>query len=91
MNIILTKDSRKFIEKLGEKNARQIAIKIKELSSFGHLNDSKPLKGSKENYYRTDVGEFRIIYRHQEEDLEILLVGKRNDNEVYNLFKRKTK
>jgi mRNA interferase RelE/StbE len=41
-------------------------------------------------FYRVDSGEYRIIYRFTpEEDLvEIILVGKRNDDEVYEQFKR---
>ncbi len=89
MKIILSKDSVKFIKKLQDKQARQIAIKIKELGSVGHTHDSKLLKGYKEHYHRVDVGEFRIIYQHDGDNVLIILVGKRNDDEVYNLLKRK--
>jgi mRNA interferase RelE/StbE len=51
--------------------------------------DSKELTGYS-NYYRVDSGEYRIIYRfNASEDLvEIILVGKRNDDEVYKQLKR---
>ena len=91
MDIILSKDSKKFIEKLTAKHAKQIVIKIKELGFTPYPNDSKKLKGIQTEYYRVDVGEFRIIYEIKEENILILLVGKRNDNEVYNRFKRKIK
>ena len=93
MGIILSRDAQKFIAKLESKQAKQVALKIKELERLGHLNDSKKLKGSIENvdYYRVDIGEFRVIYRLEHEDIYILLVGKRNDDEVYKLFKRKMK
>lgn len=91
MDIILSKDSKKFIEKLATKQAKQIVIKIKELADIPYPNDSKKLKGVQPEYYRVDVGEFRIIYEIKEENILILLVGKRNDNEVYNQFKRKIK
>lgn len=91
MDIILSKDSKKFIEKLAAKQAKQIVIEIKELGFTPYPNDSKKLKGIQTEYYRVDVGEFRIIYEIKEENILILLVGKRNDNEVYNQFKRKIK
>lgn len=89
MNLILSRDSKKFIEKLEAKQARQIVIKIKSLEFDAYPSDSKKLKGTKSEYYRVDMGEFRIIYEVTNDDILILLVGKRNDNEVYNKFKRK--
>ncbi len=86
MDLVISKTAKKFIEKAVEKHAKQIAIKIKELTINGHLNDSKKLKGS--NYYRIDSGEYRIIYQHHENSLVVVLIGKRNDDEIYNLFKR---
>ncbi|WP_419234837.1 hypothetical protein [Rickettsia endosymbiont of Nabis limbatus] len=44
-----------------------------------------------EQYYRVDVGEFRIIYQKDKINTYIFLVEKRNDREVYRLFKRKIK
>ncbi len=92
MEIILSKQSQKFIQKLDTKHARQIVFKINDLSVIGHSNDTIKLRGSTiTQYYRVDIGEFRIIYRHENMKLIIELVGKRNDDEVYNLFKRKPK
>lgn len=92
MDVILSKGSQKFIQKLQSKYAKQIATKIKELAVLGHCHDSKKLKCDIcSSYYRIDVGEYRIIYQHEGKDLNIILVGKRNDDEVYNLFKRKKK
>ena len=44
-------------------------------------HDSKELKG--QPYRRTDIGEYRIIYRVVENVLKIALVGKLNDSAVY--------
>ena len=74
MDIILSKDSKKFIEKLTAKQAKQIVIKIKELTLTPYPNDSKKLKGVQTEYYRVDVGEFRIIYEIKEENILVLLV-----------------
>jgi mRNA interferase RelE/StbE len=49
-------------------------------------HDSKELKG--QPYRRTDIGEYRIIYRVEENVLKIALVGKRNDSAVYKKLAR---
>jgi mRNA interferase RelE/StbE len=41
------------------------------------------------SYYRADVGEYRIVYQVEEQTLEILLIEKRNDDEIYKQLKRK--
>lgn len=90
MDLILSKDAEKFISKLASKQSKQIVIKIMELRNSGITHDSIKLKGSYDAiYYRADVGEFRIIYQIEEDSLQILCVGKRNDDEIYNRFKRK--
>jgi len=43
--------------------------------------DSKELKGHP--YRGADIGEYRIIYRVEEDVLKIALVGKRNDSAAY--------
>ena len=89
MQVKLSKHSIKFLKNLTTaKFERQIAIKIKQLAIHGHLGDSKPLRGNLVPYYRTDVGEFRIIYKIENDDLLIDLIGKRNDGEVYKLMER---
>lgn len=51
--------------------------------------DSKALIGYP-GYYRVNSGEYRIVYRFNiDEDLvEVILVGKRNDDEVYKKLER---
>ncbi len=51
--------------------------------------DYKKLTGYP-GYYRVDSGEYRIVYRLDiDADLvEVILVGKRNDDEVYKQLKR---
>ena len=44
-------------------------------------HDSKKLKGS--SYRGTDMGEYRIIYRVEDDVLKVAIVGKRNDSAVY--------
>jgi len=78
-----------FLKGLQPKIAAQIAKKALSLNVNPLPNDSKQLKGYP-GYYRVDCGEYRIIYRYQpEEDLvEVILVGKRNDDDVYKKLKR---
>jgi mRNA interferase RelE/StbE len=48
--------------------------------------DSKQVIGHP--YRRADVGEYRVIYSHNEDRVRIVLIGKRNDDEVYRDLKR---
>ena len=92
MEIVLSKHSQKFLARLDKKFARQIVLKIEDLSITGHCHDTSKLKcTSPFPHYRVDIGEFRIIYRHETKKLIIELIGKRNDNEIYDLFKRMPK
>jgi mRNA interferase RelE/StbE len=78
-----------FLKGLQPKIAAQIAKKVLELNVDPLPNDSKQLIGYP-GYYRVDSGEYRIIYNfNPKEDLvEIILVGKRNDDEVYKKLER---
>lgn len=78
-----------FLKGLQPKIAAQIAKKVLALNVEPRPIDSKELTGYT-GYYRVDSGEYRIVYRFRpEEDLvEIILVGKRNDDEVYKQLKR---
>lgn len=78
-----------FLKGLQPKIAAQIAKKVLALNVDPLPNDSKQLIGYP-GYYRVDSGEYRIVYSfNPEEDLvEIILVGKRNDDEVYKKLER---
>ena len=78
-----------FLRGLAPKISNQIAKKVLALNIDPRPADSEQLKGYS-NFYRVDSGEDRIIYRFTpaEDLVEILLVGKRNDDEVYEQFKR---
>ena len=78
-----------FLQGLQPKIAVQITKKVLALNLDPRPVDSKELVGYS-GIYRVDSGEYRIVYRFDPEiDLvEILLVGKRNDDEVYKQLKR---
>lgn len=78
-----------FIKGLQPKIAAQISKKVLMLNLDPLPADSKALKGY-EGYYRVDSGEYRIVYRFDpgEDLVEVILVGKRNDDEVYKQLSR---
>ena len=86
LDIRISRLSQKFIVKLALKHINQIKTKLHELRQDPYPHDSKQLIGF--DYYRADVGEYRIIYKTEENVLFIILVGKRNDDEVYKKLKR---
>ena len=77
----------KFLKRLPKKQKKQIVQKVLSLTIHPTPNDSKILKGFP-GYLRVDVGEYRVIYRFSQVLLTIVIVGKRNDDEVYRKFKR---
>ena len=89
LKINLSRQATKRLKKLPDKHAKQVATKITELRTNPYPQDSLKLKGY--SYHRADIGEYRIVYRVEEQTLEILLIDKRNDglfwflcgNEVY--------
>ncbi|MCC8407233.1 MAG: type II toxin-antitoxin system RelE/ParE family toxin [Rickettsia endosymbiont of Ecitomorpha arachnoides] len=84
--IVLEKRVIKILERYPEKHQRQIKNKILSLMNTPVPHDSKLLVGYPD-FYRCDIGEYRIIYRFNETTIYVILVGKRNDSEVYKLLK----
>ena len=86
MKLDITNDALKFVQNLQHKQYKQIVNKIFDLLKNARPHDSIQLKGSP--FYRTDIGEYRIIYSFDVNTVTVVLVGKRNDNEVYRQFDR---
>lgn len=84
--------AKSFIESLPPKHKRQLKDRILLLGKNPTPHDAKKLTGY-ENYSRVDIGEYRIIYRYEAKKnlLTIVLVGKRNDDEIYRIAKRTLK
>lgn len=85
--IDLSRQAEKFLRQLPPKHGRQLAVKIRQLAGDPEPQDSKLLRGFP--YRRADSGEYRIIYEHDAAELRVLVVGKRNDEEVYRLLRRR--
>ncbi len=84
----LTRDADKFLERLDAKQYKQVVRKIFALASTDATPpDSLQLQGS--DYRRADQGEFRIVYYFDADTVYVVLVGKRNDDEVYARAKNK--
>ena len=85
--INLSKDAERFLKKLSPKHRRQVVERILKLSENPLASDTSKLRGYDE-YYRADIGEYRIIYRFSHTAVLVTILGKRNDDEVYKRFKR---
>ena len=87
MKLLLSKASQTFLETLPPKQFRQVVLSIMHLLTVPYPQDSKQLKGY--SYHRIDVGEYRVTPEVESDELRVLLVGKRNDDEVYRILSRK--
>jgi len=85
--IDVTKSAGKFIKNLSPKQYRQVVSTILSLRENPTPHDSKQLSGYPE-YQRVDIGEYRIVYRFDKDTVYIVVIGKRNDDEIYKRFKQ---
>ncbi len=85
--LLVEKDVVKALEMLPPKIFRQVALKILSLQFTPLPHDSKQVGPG----YRVDSGEYRVLYfvDVKERLVRIVLVGKRNDDEVYRQFVRR--
>ena len=79
--LLVSKKAQKFLDGLPPKQFRQIIKKVFALLENPRPHDSEELRGYP--FLRSDVGEYRIIYDVKGDTLRLILVGKRNDAEVY--------
>jgi len=83
-----TKQALTFLDQLDAKQYRQIGKAIFKLIGDSEPADSQQLKGATRGERRLDVGEYRIIYAATDVEVEIFVIGKRNDDEVYRIWQR---
>ena len=77
-----------FLGTLDAKRYKQVVQNIFRLIPEGSPHDSKKLQGH--TFHRIDSGEYRIIYERIGDTIMIVLVDKRNDDEVYKQLRRLT-
>jgi mRNA interferase RelE/StbE len=83
-----TKEALDFWNSLDAKQYRQIGRKVLSLLLNPYPSDTKSLIGYPE-YFRVDFGEYRIVYRVEEDTVKLILIGLRNDGDIYKKVKRK--
>ncbi|MEW6365031.1 MAG: type II toxin-antitoxin system RelE/ParE family toxin [Acidobacteriota bacterium] len=74
-----------FLQGLPPKQFRQVVNKMFSLMTMTP-HDSRALHGSP--YSAVDIGEYRICYRVDKDIVRVVLIGKRNDDEVYRAIAR---
>jgi mRNA interferase RelE/StbE len=84
----VTKESLEFIRNLEPKHFKQVMNKVLGLVADATPSDASALKGYSD-LFRTDIGEYRIVYKFDETTVSVLVVDKRNDDEVYKKLARK--
>lgn len=89
LRLNLTHAALAFLADLPAKQYRQVVNALFGLLKNPTPQDSSPLKGYP--YRRVDVGEYRIVYQVQNADLQVLVVGKRNDDDAYRKLARLNK
>lgn len=86
--LTMTKTAYKALSGLDAKQYKQVGKTVFNLLSDPEPHDSQPLKGAENGERRVDAGEYRIIYSFSEDIVQVLVIGKRNDDEVYEIWKR---
>ena len=80
--IELYRPALRFLKTVPPKHGRQILGKIEELArGQDPPPDAKPLTGYP--FWRATAGEYRIVYDFTAETLSVIVIGKRNDDEIY--------
>ena len=83
--IDLSRQAFDFLKALPAKQGRQIAEKLASLAQNAESAPSELLKGYAP-LRRLRAGEFRIVFRLEDDLVKVALIGKRNDDEVYKLL-----
>lgn len=88
LTLRITRQTGRFVKTLPPKQYKQVVSTIFSLLNNPKPHDSQVLRGSKQNNRRVDAGEYRIVCRIEDEELLILVAGKRNDDDIYKQLKR---
>jgi mRNA interferase RelE/StbE len=72
----------KYLKELPPKQSKQVALTILALTQNATPHDSIGLTGHAP-WRRVDIGEYRVVYRFDDNTIYVPVVGKGNDSEVY--------
>jgi mRNA interferase RelE/StbE len=84
----MSRQAGRFIKTLRPKQYKQVVGTVLAMLNNPEPHDSRLLKGRRDDNRRVDVGEYRVVYRVEDENLLVLVVGKRNDSDDYRLLDR---
>lgn len=87
LSIQFSNDVVKFVKSLETKPAKQIYDKVVSLGLDPRPQNSTPLVTYK-GYRRLRVGDFRVIYAIENDQIKVVLVDARGDDEVYRSLDR---
>ena len=87
LKLVLHRNVPSSIDDLPPKHFKQVFGRVLRLLSDPLPHDSSLLRGHG-TLRRIDMGEYRIVYRVDAEQVTVLLIGKRNDDEVYKRLDR---
>jgi mRNA interferase RelE/StbE len=85
--IDLSRQASEFLKTLAAKPARQISEKLRQLGADPTALPSEALRGYAP-MRRLKSGEFRIIFAVEADVVQIRLIGKRKDDEIYKALER---
>jgi mRNA interferase RelE/StbE len=88
LKLDLSRDVGDFLAGLPGKQFKQVVSALFALLKNPHPQDSRPLTGM-DGYHRVDMGEYRIIFRVEDDLLRVPVIGKRNDDAAYRQLARK--
>lgn len=89
LRLNLSNSALSFLDDLPSKQFKQLVNTLFNLLKNPTPQDPSLLKGYP--YLRVDFGEYRIVYQVQGDDLQVLFIGKRNDDDVYKKLSRLAK
>lgn len=81
-NIIIKKPAKKFIDKLPKNDKQRIMDAIEKLPDGDNI---KKLKGH-DDIYRLRVGDFRILYTVNDNELIVVVIDAGNRGQIYNRY-----
>ncbi len=79
---VLSKQAGKFLNAIPIKHARQIVARIDALCTDHEATPTEELKGFAP-FRRLKSGEYRIVFLVDGDVLQVTLIGKRNDDDIY--------
>ncbi len=85
--LIFTKSAERDIDKINEKNRKNILSKLEMLVSGGKNLDTKKMQ-DESNTYRLRCGDYRVVYKVKNKEIVVLVIKVGHRREIYKRMKR---